>query len=299
MKKTFKIIALVCAIAVVAFSLCSCRALDEAKENRGIYSDDRLSIQFKGETYRLFDPHNYTIISDAYAGWTQYHATDKELPLLLASWYGDTMSLNREKTVIETSVPFSTIMKEISNEAVYNAVDHQVVGAMYGNNNATYVREDLYEDTKAAAEADKLECYCIEYYENSNFDYDFGMSWSDWKDYNEAYSDSYRIVLLEDAVTKIINSALKTTAKDKISYKELSENQTDISFQACDKNLILHDWDANYYFVHDQGKYYFWDGKTSDEKCMVPLNQDDSEIIDDLFDQYPYAVDGAQVGWSF
>nr|WP_316621892.1 hypothetical protein [uncultured Ruminococcus sp.] len=299
MKKTFKIIALVLAIAVFALSLCSCRALDEAKENRGIYSDDRLSIQFKGETYRLFDPHNYTIISDAYAGWTQYHATDKELPLLLASWYGDTMSLNREKTVIETSVPFSAIMKEISNEAVNNTVDPQAVGAMYGNNNATYVREDLYEDTKAAAEADKLECYFIEYYENSNFDYDFGMSWSNWKESTEAYSDSYRIVLLEDAVTKIVDSALKTTAKDKISYKELSENQTDISFQACDKNLILRDWDANYYFVHDQGKYYFWDGTTNDEKCMVPLNQDDSEIIDDLFDQYPYAVDGAQVGWSF
>jgi hypothetical protein len=32
---------------------------------------------------------------------------------------------------------------------------------------------------------------------------------------------------------------------------------------------------------------------------MIPLNKDDSEIIDDLFDQYPYAVDGAQVGWSF
>lgn len=299
MKKTFKIIALVLAVAVVAFSLCSCRALDEAKENRGIYSDDHLSIEFKGETYRFFDPKDYSIISDAYMGWNQYHATDKELPLLLAGWYGDTMSLNREKTVIETSIPISTIMKEISNEAVYNAVDHQVVGAMYGNNNATYVREDLYEDTKGAAEADKLECFFIEYYENSYYDYDFGTRWSDWKDYNEAYSDSYRIVLLEDDVTKIINSALKTPSKDKISYKELSENQTDISFQACDKNLILRDWDANYYFVHDQGKYYFWDGKTSDEKCMVPLNQDDSEIIDDLFDRYPYAVDGAQVGWSF
>ena len=299
MKKTFRIIALVLALAVVALSLCSCRALDEAKENRGIYSDDHLSIQFKGETYRFFDPHNYTIISDAYTGWNQYHATDKELPLLLASWYGDTMSLNREKTVIETSVPISAFAKELANEAVYNTVDNQVVSSLYGNNNATYVREDLYEDTKAAAEADKLEYYFIEYYENSYYNYDFGTSWSDWKDYNEAYSDTYRIVLLEDAVTKIVDNALKTPTKDKISYKELSENQTDISLQACDKNLILRDWDTNYYFVYDQGKYYFWDGKTSDEKCIVPLNKDDSEIIDDLFDQYPYAVDGAQVGWSF
>ena len=74
MKKTFKIIALVLAVAVVAFSLCSCRALDEAKANQAFYIDDsKEEILYNDITYRLFKTGNLEFIKPWRYSYNDYN----------------------------------------------------------------------------------------------------------------------------------------------------------------------------------------------------------------------------------
>ena len=52
MKKQIKAILLAGILAVSVLSLCSCKQLDEAKNNHGIYLDSgKITVGFRGETY--------------------------------------------------------------------------------------------------------------------------------------------------------------------------------------------------------------------------------------------------------
>lgn len=299
MKKSLKIIALTLTVIMVSVSLCSCRALDEAKANRGIYSGDHLELEFKGETYRFLAPGKFTFIRESLDGWTNYRATEPEVPVLLAGWYGDMISVNNEENLIITSVSISEFAGEIANEALYNRVDPEVVSGIHGGNNASYVREDLYDATKAAADADHLECYFLEYSDFDEADYFDDSTIPDWREYNDSYVNSHHTVILDEKETDVVDDALKAPDKDKVSYEELGDNQRNIVISCCDRNKLLRDWDVSYYLVKDEEKYYFRDGTTNNEKCMVPLNEKDSKIIAQLFDQYPGAVNGFQVEWEF
>ena len=107
-------------------------------------------------------------------------------------------------------------------------------------------------------------------------------------------------ILLDDDLTDTVNQALKAKDADKTSYKELSDGyQRAINLYLCDKDMLLTDKEILYYLVQDGDKYYFWDGNTYQEKCLVALSKDDAQAVGELFEQYPDAVYEQKISDSF
>lgn len=140
MKKSFKVITLILAIAMLAVSLCSCRALDEAKANQAVYSDDHTEIEYRGNIYRLLFPKYH--LMDYYGCSTIAYASDKDdVPVLLSSWYGDRLQISEDETIIRAMIPTDEIADLIDDEELY-------YDTMLNWHGAYYIREDRYDEVK-------------------------------------------------------------------------------------------------------------------------------------------------------
>ena len=269
MKKSFKLIALFLAIAMLSVSLCSCRDLDDKKENRAVYtSADHKEIEYKGNIYRQINLGKYNFLSYYMGGMNTYYVTDKDVPVLLTSQFGNWMVVDGNENHIEVS-------------------DYDK-GELY------YVRDDLYDKVKELVASGKLDCYYLEYWDEIDYDN------LEWDEYDTAYEESYHMVMVDDAVAKVVNNAENAANNDKISYKKLSPNYQDIiELIVCDSDMILTDVSPYHRLVKDKNNYYYWSDNSIGEYCLVPLNEEDSQIIAKLFSDYPDAISAEKVSWQY
>lgn len=82
MKKTIKIIALCLSILALTALFTGCDALDEAKNNHALLSDDKKTISFRGETYKLL-PEEGSFYAESNYPYQNVHVTDEDVPVLL------------------------------------------------------------------------------------------------------------------------------------------------------------------------------------------------------------------------
>ena len=147
MKNSFKLIALFLAIAMLAVSLCSCRALDERKENRAVYtSTEHTKIEYKGNLYRLLlNSENKDILTTGGSFVERYSSrvTDKDVPVLLDNYYGNFMDINEDETIIRVFLSSEKLWDFITDEELYY---HTSV--TYWGGHVYYVHEDKYEEVK-------------------------------------------------------------------------------------------------------------------------------------------------------
>ena len=262
MKKTSKVIALVMAIAIVALSLCSCRSLDNLKQNQAFYLDNtKTEITLHGNIYRelklgklsFIDARNYESQGDG------CYITEKGVPALLSSWYGDWYSINHDESVIST----------------------------FGNH---YVREDKYELVHEAVNGAVLDHVYISYYPNTYYSASY-----EGIDIDHYDIDHVSNVLLEQDVTDTINKALSTPENDKVKLTEKTLQSVDaLMIERCDKNMMVTTFDnnsvvllrngENFYVIDDS---YYW----ADEYNVCPIDKDGAVLIKELFEKYPEAVD--------
>lgn len=273
MKKYIRIIALLSVIALTAVSLCSCKALDEAKANQAFYSTDQhREIEYKDSIYRVFSPGKYSVISVEYSDVT---VTEKDVPVLVKGWYGNRMSVNTAETVIGVAGS----MKDFVDFGVDQKIDDSSAyeeGLDYLTYNIYYVREDLYDEVVKAAQSDQLDHYYFEVWPKG-YNYDRPSS-----------SVSHQEILLDDDVTDAIKTAIKeTTSKEIKRASDLGNAVNEIEINVCDKNLILTDWNHGGYqfLVQDGDRYYFCYGDS-----YYLLDQSVYPNIKKLFDTYPDAV---------
>ena len=139
MKKFYKLIALVLAIAMLAVSLCSCRALDEAKANRVFYSDDHTEILYNNSVYRLL--LSGIPLMDTY-GNSFSSVTDKDVPVLLKGFFGDYIIISEDETIIESFITISQISDMVDDLEPYYDATKSWADSVY------YVREDRYDEVK-------------------------------------------------------------------------------------------------------------------------------------------------------
>ena len=225
MKKTFKIIALVLAVAVVAFSLCSCRALDEAKANQAFYIDDsKEEILYNDITYRLFKTGNLEFIKPWSYSYNDHnkgrYVTEIGVPTLLSSWYGDSYELHHDGTIL----------------SIFDQ---------------DYVREDQFDHLK-------------EIISNSSLDH-FVLSYWSYPDYDDFSTDSdQENVLLDDETTEAIQRTLNTSLKDRVKYDTVDYVDL-IRVNACDADLFFANYMKTTYIIKDDFDYYLWDGNSNEK----------------------------------
>ena len=267
MKRFFKLTALVLAIAMMAVTLSSCRALDEAKEKRAVYTDDTYAeIECNGVIYRGIDTGNLSFITrDCDYG---YAATTSDVPILLTNWFGDSANMLNDNAIFYVY------------SYHYNDDGEQEHKSGYRN----YIREDKYDDVQQAVKGAKLDHYYLTY--SDVIDYD-DYSYEDYRALEEKYA------LLNDEATAVVNKALDSPLADRIKYTELGDSETEyetIAIFVSDKDMLLTDNEVTYYLLNVNGKYYFWSGNMYDAYGVYPISKDDSGCIKKLFDDYPGAV---------
>lgn len=141
MKKFKKILSL-CFVVILALSLCSCRAIDEMRKSRALYTDEgKTKITVGEETFVLVEnlSNDFDLEFEYDEALT---VSQKDVPLLAAQFVGDS--------------------------ALY-AQDYRIICVDYS---AYYVREDVYEYAKGA-KIENLTHYCYQYYDEENFEHDY------------------------------------------------------------------------------------------------------------------------------
>ena len=255
MKKIFRSTAVILAVVLIAFSLCSCRKLDSMRAHQAFYNnDDKTEILLDGDIYRAVKSGNreflFTNTFDSYC------VTTKDVPVLLSTTEGDYLNINEDHSII-------------------NCVYKRYEGSEW------YVREDVYDKYKAALTDAKLDRYFLSYDEYP----DSGRV---------EFRVFQRNILLDEETAEAINKLLSIPDKDKVSYKELSDGDYAhriIYLQKCDKDMLVTDGSSEVSVINDNGKFYVCSGRTYDEEnILCPVSDTEKELISKLFEDYPDSV---------
>ncbi len=262
MKRVIKASALLLIIALLTVSLCSCGSLETAKANQAFYLDNNFKseIILRDTIYRKIYLGNLSFIDAGNYGLRENgcYVTEKGVPVLLSSWYGDLYSISNDESVINVFGEY-------------------------------YVREDKYEAVKEAVDSAVLDHYYISYYPDSYYSgrYDDIAS----KHYD---TDTVSNIILDQDVTDAINKALATDDSDK---RQLTQDQLysveALMIERCDKDMIVTTFDNNLVLLRDGESFYvsgdndYW----ADSYSVYPIEKNSAALIKELFEKYPEAVD--------
>ncbi len=108
MKKSIKIILCLSLVAIMCTGLCSCDALDDAKKNHAVYSEDYNTITYNDSVYKICPTELretlHTYISEKYDFTDKIlYITEPDVPVLLASTVGEEANLSINGRVISLS----------------------------------------------------------------------------------------------------------------------------------------------------------------------------------------------------
>ncbi len=256
MKRILKISALLLITALLASILCSCNALDEAKANRAVFNEDKSVITFRDSEYRKMDTGKYEFIID-YDNSDVYYVTTPDVPVLLATSFGEQIYTNKDVSILQYS------------------------------NNRSYVRGDQYDSVKKSAENAKLDRYFFSY-----IDFDF----DEWVDYSHPKKyimlDEKQTAVIDKALKAPEKEKIKYSELSDGAY----DMQT-IRICLCDKDMLLTDPYTTYYIFMDGAKLCLWDGKDYSEKCIYQFKDEDEQIIESFFKNHPNAPETTNIRW--
>lgn len=108
MKKTIKIVALSLSLLALTVLFTGCDALDEMQANHALLSEDRKTISFKGETYKLLSDADNIFTSEFY-GYPETNiitVTDEDVPVLLSNVMSHTSEYDKLRDIITVSYNF-------------------------------------------------------------------------------------------------------------------------------------------------------------------------------------------------
>ena len=265
MKKFSRFAALILAAVMLTLTLCSCNYLDSKRAHQAFYTDDtRREIEYDGNKYKYINPGRLDFVfgDTFYLDEEPFYVTEKDVPVLLASRYGEYMTINDDKTLI----------------CLWRGGERPI----------WHIREDLYESAKKTLESAALDRYF--------------MSWNEYPNEDDPYQEGYsNNMLIDDAMTALIKRTLETPTNERKEFTVLSKEDymTQVFYlKPCDKDLLV-TTEATIYLIKDSGKYYVWDGNEYDEYSICPVAEDDIPAVKAFFDQYDSAATWDNIRWHF
>ena len=272
MKRFFRLTALAVACILLALSLCSCRYIDEQREAQAFYNEDKTEIEFDGAVYKQMNIgsryHPIMDVDGYYYDRPSYRVTEKDVPVLLSSVYGNSLYVNDRKTTLEASATYNMFVDAYDWEPTY------------------FFREDIYDKVKQILVDGDMDHYYFDYYHYpTNSD-----------------DDSYKHVteLLDDELTAAFNKAISVPREEKIGYQSLPSDTDILIINACDADMLIEYSDHQYYIIRDGADFYAWDGNTSfPDNCLAKIYDGSAELFKKLFNEHFDAVTEEDLAWYF
>lgn len=261
MKKIFRSTAVILAVVLIAFSLCSCRKLDSMRAHQAFYNnDDKTEILLDGDIYRAVKSGNreflFTNTFDSYC------VTTKDVPVLLSTTEGDYLNINEDHSII-------------------NCVYKRYEGSEW------YVREDVYDKYKAALTDAKLDRYFLSYDERSDEYY--------YPQHRNILLDEETA----EAINKLLSIPDKDKVSYK-ELSDGDYAHRIIYLQKCDKDMLVTDGSSEVSVINDNGKFYVCSGRTyGEENILCPVSDTEKELISKLFEDYPDSADTYNFKYNF
>ena len=291
MKKYIRIGIVIAAVVMSMMMLCSCKALDEAKHNHGIYLDEKKeSLEFRGIRYTEITPDLSTYdgtvsfetedgieLDFLQSGWGGAYITEADVPVLLRESYGDMI----ETIGGDEENPMIIGIYRYENG---KSIDHY------------YCREDKVEEVRAALKHPQIDAY---YLDTSGWDYE-----------TDRYVTGRE--LMDPQVKEVIDWTVGKAydAKtDYMDYDELVESE-DLSEEfftltSCDRELLFTD-NTEIQIVRTTGKHrkyfiavsyaddYYWN--YNDEGALATgiwhlVDEEDAAVLEELFNRYSVHAD--------
>lgn len=279
MKKTIRIISIVMCIALLCIMLCSCQFLEDRKNERAVYTDkEKSSFVFRDMTYKKLESmpaRTSFILPDSLSfGF----ATTKDIPLLMASAYGDSINYDQEE---KNPIVVSCYQTD-EHEQDYN-LRHRFFGEgrsayIYNEHGDTgyYVREDKFCEIEKAIKSSVLDEYYIQaqYFDDITVPYKGG---------------GVRNELISKEITEVVRQSLKD--ENSVSSEEFHGGAWNvIQINSCDKDLILTD-NRVIQLITDGKEYYL--AQMLDYSTVGRFYRIDkkyADLFEDFFEEYETSV---------
>ena len=143
MKKYVKLISAVLLTVFICVGLCSCKQLDEMRDNRAIYGKTEETLYFRKAEYKLLPQCDDLYIEDENLGYV----TEKDVPILLSDMIGKSVFFD--------------------DEALF------ITAERYPYGSKVWCRADIYDETVQKIENYELDSFC---YWNPDFSYHYDES---------------------------------------------------------------------------------------------------------------------------
>ena len=275
MKKSIRIIALITAMLLIALSLCSCRSLDELRGNTAIYDDDaKETLTFRGEQYRIISGKNDLTISSAITQWG--HATAPDVPVLLATAYGDEMWFEDNE---EHTAPLILYVNHYdSDRKSVNYVTDKVTTVFY-------CQESFYDKLYEKMNAEKLDHYTVDYYDNDALDRYYETLKAD-----EAINDEqfHTKEVLDEETTEAIDRTLAN--KDILMHEDVPETKLyELTLNVTDEDMLVTNNHIIEVYEHD-GEYFLSENNMYYNHIVA---EEDIPIFEKLHDTYKVGFERA------
>lgn len=246
MKKFSRIAALILAAVMLTLTLCSCNYLDSARAHQAFYTDDtRREIEFEGRTYKYINPNNYDFVyTDCYELDRAYYVTQKDVPVLLASRYGEYMNVTEGKELLY--VPGN---------------DHEV----------WFVRDDMYDKLSSLLVNPELDHYFYQYTEESD-------AYGGLILHNALVNDEMT-ALIERTCSIDQNKKISYKILDEDEYYANS-----IMLYNCDKDMRITHYQMGTQLIRNDADYYIRSGVSYSEKVLCPVKEEDIPMIKAFFE---------------
>lgn len=141
MKKYVKLISAVLLTVVICGGLCSCKQLDEMRDNRAIYGKTEETLYFRKAEYKLLPQCDDLYIEDENPGYV----TDKDVPILLSDIVGTQVWFDDEALYItKDSYPYGQKVwcrADKYNEMVEKIENYELDSFCYWNPKYNYYSE--------------------------------------------------------------------------------------------------------------------------------------------------------------
>ncbi len=145
MKKYVKLISAVLLTVVICGGLCSCKQLDEMRDNRAIYGKTEETLYFRKAEYKLLPQCDDLYIEDENLGYV----TEKDVPILLSDMIGNPVFFDDKALYItKDNYPYAQKVwcrADIYDEMVQKIENYELDSLCYWNPDYDYYNEGLVQ----------------------------------------------------------------------------------------------------------------------------------------------------------
>lgn len=272
MNKLIKIMALCLLVAAFGLVFTGCDMIDEMRANQALLSENKLTLTFRGETYKRLPNDASLYVSSAYSEkFGNIMVTDEDVPVLLSTSFYYTSDYDAKRDIFsvfaEENLYYEEVLKSYYSYAYFyycNEKDYDKYIDAIENNALDYIGVEYYTVTEN-------DCYYeIDILSKEATDEIMGYVKNNEKMTAEAYEKIYYGDEYYDSILGNLyncdSDALAAQCLDDIGVARLENGEVYLTDHSAEKSVKLSEETAKEFTdIHFHGNYTF----TDEENILV------------------------------